>query len=171
MVIEQNPFNHVLYEFQMYISTMFLNTNDQMRINLQIDSHLVHLRNLAYFFDEKKNCDIHASEYVIHCEGNLVETNRLSDIYRITNCAACHMSKERLKPDFKKKTRIVEKQAFEMLLPLIISYISSLEKDIKPKYDEYWRDVTIQKNVQNLLNQIARISGRKIDVIATVTTE
>lgn len=58
-----------------------------------------------------------------------------------------------------------------MLLPLIISYISSLEKDIKPKYDEYWRDMTIQKNVQNLLNQIARISGRRIDVIATVTTE
>ena len=52
-MIEENPFNHVLYEFSMYISTMFLDTNDQMRINLQIDSHLVHLRNLAYFFDKK----------------------------------------------------------------------------------------------------------------------
>ena len=171
MVIEENSFNHVLYEFSMYISTMFLDTNDQMRINLQIDSHLVHLQNLAYFFDKKKNCDIYASEYVTHSEESLVETEKLSDIYRITNCAACHMSKERLKPDFKEKTREVEKQAFALLIPQMIKYIAKLYRDIKPQYDEYWKDKRIQGTAQQIINQIAQITGYGADTFASATTE
>ena len=171
MAKEENPFDHILYEFSMYISTMFLNTHDHMQINLHIDSHLVHLRNLAYFFDKKRNCDIHASEYIMHPEECLLETTKLNDIYHITNCAACHMSKERLKPDFKEKTRKVEKDAFKLLLPMITRYMALLETDIKPIYEASWKNESIQESGQRILRMIAQIVGFEEGTAVSVTTE
>ena len=155
----------------MYIETMTLNTDDQMRINLQIDSHLVHLRNLAYFFDKKKDCDIHATEYVAHPEECLIETKQLRDIYHITNCAACHMSKERLKPDFKENTREVEKKAFGLFVSLISRYIALLDKDIKPEYKVFWENMIIQETAKRILLKLALRLGYKEHVLTTVTTE
>lgn len=171
MVIEENPFDHVLYEFLMYVSTMFLDTTDQMRINLQVDSHLVHLRNLAYFFNKKKDCDIHASEYIVHPDKCCIETKKLSSIFYITNCAACHMSNERLKADFKAKTRDVEKKAFRLLLPLIIHYIELLDTDIKTEYKAFWANENIQEYKQKILRKIAQIIGFDARTVDTVTTE
>lgn len=171
MVIEENPFDHVLYEFLMYISTMYFDTTDQMRINLQIDAHLVHLRNLAYFFNKKNNKGIHASVYVVHPEKCLVETKMLKEIYHITNCAACHMSNERLRPDFKEKTREVEKKAFKLLVPLIIQYIVQLDTDIKPEYKASWENQSIQENKKRILKMIAQMVGYNTRTVDMATTE
>ena len=88
MAIEENPFDHILYEFSMYLLSYPIDTGISALNNLKVDSHLVHLRNLAYFFDKKKNCDIHASNYVNDPASIVIETKLLKDIYYRTNCAA-----------------------------------------------------------------------------------
>ncbi len=144
VAIEENPFDHILYEFSMYLHASLIHCNVQLVTNVLVDSRLVHLRNLAYFFDKKKNCDIHASVYVESPESCLVESKDLGDIYHITNCAACHMSFERLKPDFKQKTLDCEKYAFKEMVPLMDRYLDLLDTSIKPEYSDLWKDKMIQ---------------------------
>ena len=49
-VIETNPFDHILYEFSMYLQASALISTEQFINNLLVDSRVVHMRNLAYFF-------------------------------------------------------------------------------------------------------------------------
>lgn len=157
MAIEENPFDHILYEFSMYLQATCSSCDDQFITNLIVDSRLVHLRNLAYFFDKKKHCDIHATVYVKHPERCLIEPELLGDIYKKTNCAACHMSFERLKPDFKRNTLLCEKQAFEMLTPLIKEYLHLLDTDLKPEFISFWNDSRIQTEVKAIKQRIGVI--------------
>lgn len=58
---KSNLFDHLLYEFEMYLITYFsLCDNDQsnsaFKRNVLIESHAVHLRNLIEFFNCEKNC-------------------------------------------------------------------------------------------------------------------
>lgn len=145
MANEENPFEHILYEFSMYLSSVLFVAGDQMTFNLLADSHMLHLRNLAYFFDKKINCDIHAAIYVEHPEVCLIESKQLGDIYHITNCASCHMSSERLKPNFKQKTQECEDLALKMMKPLIARYLNLLDTDLKPEYLTLWKDEKIQE--------------------------
>lgn len=157
MTIEENPFDHILYEFLMYLQASILQSNDQFITNLLVDSRLVHLRNLAYFFDKKKHCDIHASVYVLHPESCLIESNLLSDIYHKTNCAACHMSFERQKIDFKQQTLNCEIQAFKMLVSAIQDYLTLLDTDVKPEFFAFWKDETIQAEALEIRQKVGTI--------------
>ena len=159
MVIEENPFEHILYEFSTYLQAFLLRCDSQLITNLQVDSRLIHLRNLAYFFDKKKNCDIHASVYVEHPESCLVESKHLRDIFHFTNCAACHMSFERLKPDFKQRTLDCENHAFLELIPLIRQYLFLLETDIKPEYKAFWEDARIQAEAETIRQKVGNKDG------------
>ena len=170
MAIEENPFDHILYEFSTYLQAFLVRCESQLITNFQVDSRLVHLRNLAYFFDKKKNCDIHASVYVEHPESCLVESKHFSDIYHITNCAACHMSLERLKPDFKKKTLDCENQAFRELVPLIRQYLYLLDTDLKAEYTTLWDDETIQRHSSELINLIHIYESTETEEIVVGTT-
>ena len=154
MTIEENPFDHILYEFSMYLMTIPISSGNQQIDNLKVDSHLLHLRNLAYFFDRKKNCDIHAAVYVKHPDLSLVESKQLSEIYYVTNCAACHMSFERLKPDFKQKTLDCEIQALKKLIPLIKNYLSLLDSDIKPVFLDFWKNERIQAEAADIKQKV-----------------
>ena len=154
MAIEENPFDHILYEFSTYLQAFLIRCDSQLITNFQVDSRLVHLRNLAYFFDKKKNCDIHASVYVEHPESCLVETKNFSNVYHITNCAACHMSFERLKPDFKQRTLDCENQAFRELVPLIREYLYLLDTDLKPEYEAFWNDARIQALAKEIKQRV-----------------
>ena len=144
MAFEENPFEHILYEFSMYLDTSLHQSDNQFITNLLVDSRLVHLRNLAYFFDKKRHYDIHASVYVNSPESCLIETSQLREIYYRTNCAACHMSLERQKPNFKQKTAECERQAFKMLVPYIKSYLNLLDIDLKPEFSAFWNDKRTQ---------------------------
>lgn len=154
MVIEENPFNHILYEFSMYLQAYLLQCDSQLITNFQVDSRLVHLRNLAYFFDKKKNCDLHASVYVVHPESCLIDTKQLSNIYHFTNCAACHMSFERLKPDFKQRTLDCENQALKELVPVIRQYLYLLDTDLKPEYKDFWNNERIQAEAESIKQKV-----------------
>lgn len=161
MTIEENPFDHILYEFSTYLQASLIRCDTQFITNFQVDSRLVHLRNLAYFFDKKKNCDIHASVYIEHPDSCLVESKHFGDIYHITNCAACHMSFERLKPDFKQKTLNCEKQAFRKLVPLIQQYLVLLDTDLKPEYEVLWNNGRIQAEAE-AIKQTVGAKGAKV---------
>ena len=157
MAIEENPFNHILYEFNMYLQPWLFPYNDQFILNLLIDSRMVHLRNLAYFFDDKKDCDIHASVYVKHPQSCLIEHKQLKGIYHVTNCSACHMSFERLKPSFKQKTTECAIQALAIMSTLIKNYFDLLETDLKPEYATLWKDGRIQVEANNTRKLLANL--------------
>ena len=159
MVIEENPFDHIFYEFSMYLQDFSIRCDDPFIQNLLVDSRLVHLRNLAYFFDRKKNCDIHASVYVEHPDSCLIESTHLSNVYHMSNCAACHMSFERLKPDFKQRTLNCEDQAFRELVPLIGQYIYLLETDLKAEYQAFWNDERIQAEATAIKKKVGMINA------------
>ena len=59
MCIEEIHFDHVLYEIEMYlISFRIVPAEDalkQLVINMCVDDRAIHLRNLAYLFNESKN--------------------------------------------------------------------------------------------------------------------
>lgn len=152
MSIESNPFDHILYEFQMYIASYPTDTGDKVFNNMKVDSHLVHLRNLAYFFDKKKgkHTDLHASNYVIDADPFLIDSERLSDIYNCTSGAVCHMSKNRLNTDFKQKTIECELHSFRMFLLAIYHYLDALDESIKPEYIDLWNDENIKRMAKNL---------------------
>lgn len=157
-VIEENPFNHILYEFMMYLITFPISVEDQYSVNMKIDSHLIHLRNLAYFFDKKQECDIKASIYVNNADSCLIESKKLGEIYHITNSAACHMSKERLKSSFKSRTMACEKTALGVMIPVMDRYLMLLDTDINPQYADLWRDERIQGVAYSLRQTLAAAS-------------
>ena len=60
---KRNIFNHLLYEFQMYLETYLRLWNhiheqnhDDILKNIILESHAVHLRNLIEFFNRENNC-------------------------------------------------------------------------------------------------------------------
>lgn len=68
---KSNVFDHILYEFEMYIQTfnelvkLFQqDSENQFMENVLLESHAVHLRNLIEFFNCEKNCITTATVFV-----------------------------------------------------------------------------------------------------------
>ena len=152
-----NPFDHIMYEFSMYLETSTMLSNDPFMTNLLIDSKTVHLRNLAYFFDSKPDCAIHAANYVNKSDNLLIDHKALSKIYMYTNNAACHMSKERLKSTYKTECAANHRDAFSLMCPYILKYVNALENDVRTEYKGFWEDKEIQALAQSIKSRIRGI--------------
>ena len=87
-MVEENIFDHILYEFQMYVFTYYqvyvsVESKRQVYMNLLLDSHMLHLRNVANFFDVKKQRKnyIHISDCLKNGTELMIETDKLRKIY------------------------------------------------------------------------------------------
>ena len=56
--MKKNIFDHILYEFEMYLYTYKELQNDieQDKRNVLLESHAIHLRNLIEFFNRERDC-------------------------------------------------------------------------------------------------------------------
>lgn len=168
MSIEENPFNHVLYEFSMYLQTLMYSSNDQFIINLMVDSRMLHMRNIAYFFsserDRAKNY-LHYSMFINNPISQEIEHELFSKIQRITSNSACHLLKGRIQKTFKQEVMEFEKETSPIIVLLIKSFLDELNSDIRDEYKADWEDSNIcegAKELKFLINKYEILMSLKI---------
>ena len=170
MSIAENPFDHVLYEIEMYLLTyriVFPNDSPfaQLSINLVLDSRAVHLRNLSKFFSKKNSqTDWRVGEFLKDVSTKPFLSEKMQKkINRYTSNATCHLSKERMSDSFKKNTADCFQEVYHIIVNLIQTFFSLLDTNVKSEYENAWREKSIQDRVSiinNFLsNQIIDVSG------------
>lgn len=150
MTGEKNPFEHILYECEMLLcSGNRLNgqTNNQLEYNITLDCFAIHLRNLAYFFNEAKiNQYWHASDYINDSSKlGLIPSSLYHEIKEYTSRATCHLLDYRLAETYKTDTMQCYKKAFPIIRNAIMQFVSALDTDIKQEYKSYWQEQEIQE--------------------------
>ena len=162
MSIEENHFDHVLYEVEMYlISFRIVPTEDalkQLVINMCVDDRAIHLRNLAYLFNESKISDNwHASDFINDVSKVSLLTKDLSK--RIRDCVSLstgHLLDKRLDPSNKAETSKCYQEAHPEIIKAIKSFLDALETDINPVALPEWKDAVIQKRVNVIRKHLLR---------------
>ena len=157
---EENPFNHILYEFSMYINASTSFSDHQFFNNLLVDSKLIHLRNLAYFFKEEKGNNKNYMHYSMYINGTLSQMickDFFDEIQKTVSNSTCHLLNGRLKKTFKYDTLQLEKKAFSILVSAIERFIIELNNSIKPEYSPFWMDKQIQRIVSEITDSIQSI--------------
>ena len=158
---EKNPFEHILYEVEMYLLTykLSISTTDplfQFKTNFLVDSRAIHLRNLAYFFNEKKSHKCwHISDYISDINNiKLLDDALFKKVNRYTSQATGHLTDARLSETYKTDTAKCYQTAFPHVVEAINSFFTALEKNVKPEYKNDWEDPEIQKLVSFVKNQL-----------------
>ena len=174
MAIEENPFNHILYEFSMYLQASTLRSDDQFITNLLVDSRMVHMRNLAYFFssvDDRNKNYLHCSMYIISGIPQGIDRSLFSEVQRITSNSTCHLLKGRLKESFKHEASLFEQRVFPAFVSLIKCFILEMDKEPCSEYASAWADKQIQDSVNGVLELIHNFELEGMGQFAVATTE
>ena len=95
--IKSNPFDHLLYEFEMYLSTYeFVNQTTDISItvkNALIESHGIHLRNLLEFFNcQEKSFN---TTTIFNCNRFFGVADPSNSTKQVINKSIGHLTKER----------------------------------------------------------------------------
>ncbi len=150
-----NPFEHILYEIEMYLYTYAFMSDDQFALNMATDSHAMHLRNLCVFFGKEKRKEHsfnddrkswHVSDYLDSIEGiRLINDDDLSRrIWDCTSWATGHLLGKRLNDGFKENTVQCYQDAFPVLLDAIKDFLAIDAEVVKSDYKDQWENGQIQ---------------------------
>lgn len=173
--IETNPFDHILYEFSMYLQASILISSEQFINNLLVDSRMVHFRNLAYFFSSEKDKGkgyLHYTTYMTEDFPETITHELFTEIQRITSNSTCHLLKGRFSETFKEETTRFEQSVFPRMLLLIKKFLSSAsDNHIRDEYKDYWENGQIQENAKYIEEFIAHIERSIIQQSTLITTE
>ena len=158
-----NLFDHVLYEFEMYIYTYYKisdNTvarkSDQATYNALLESHAIHLRNLIEFFNCEKDCISMKTLFE-----KVVDTSFDDNQYqakKIVNKAISHLTKERYTWNKTANdltvhySNLINPMFVSVLLPRIAYCVNLLiaEKKTKKEYIDMCRKTRIQERLHKL---------------------
>lgn len=164
MTIEENPFEHILYEFSMYLQASIIRCNVQFVTNSLEDSRMVHLRNLAYFFcskrDNMKNY-FHYSDFIDERIENEVEHDLYNKIQNVTSNSTCHLLKGRLNKSLKSDTMQFEQDVLPIFVNLIKNYIQRLNENVKDGFLKEWNSDEIQKRSSEIMKTIQEYESAK----------
>ncbi len=166
--MENNPFEHILYEFEMYLMSFYFDSpNNNYIKDLIVESRNVHMRNLAYFFSAKETNRSNTIHYYSYIERKLDdEISRkaeMDDVHDATSCMTCHIQEGRKGIDAKQKSYNIALKYHKRFVNLIKEF---LESPVKQEHMNDWINPNIQNRVQNLLKAIA-----KIDPLACLISE
>ena len=146
MSLEENEFSHILYEAKMYIKTYRFTSGDQLFTNLIRANHAIHLRNLAYFFGEKRHSpNWHYSDFV--ADENMVQpipADPYGSIMRYCNGAEDHLCSDRVSKSYKARTNESEDKAFPILIEKILELLKALDESVSQEYSPKWSNPSIQ---------------------------
>lgn len=148
----KNPFNHILYEIQMYLVTYKINVlqNHPLRNiekNLILDGRAIHLRNLViFFYKEKSGKNWHVDDYVNNSIANRCFTDEtlFKDIKNYASRATGHLLDQRLKETYKDETGKCYQKAYPVIVQSIKQFFTAMENDVKNEYKINWEDKDIQ---------------------------
>lgn len=175
MSIENNRFEHVFYEIQMYLASYDSYTENiaqkQYLINLLLDSRAIHLRNLAYFFKKEKLGEYwNVCDFVCDTNSiNLIDDSLFNDIKTFTSRATCHLLDYRLDESYKQNTSKCLNITFPVMINAINSFLNELEVGIKPELANEFNDPTIQGVFKSIKGELLLLSANK-KTLNTVTT-
>ncbi len=159
--IETNPFDHILYEFSMYLQASVLTSTEQFINNLLVDSRMVHMRNLAYFFcsdNDKGKSYLHYTAFVKNQLADEIDHVLFGEIQRITSNSTCHLLRGRFSETFKQETAKFSQMVFPRFSLLIKEFVSSASSEnIREKCSKLWQNKQIQVNVAYIMDLITRI--------------
>lgn len=153
---KENVFNHVFYEFQMYLFTYYFIYPNCLIKNITIESHLTHLRNVAAFFDDRNK---NRSGYVVYSDyinsADLgIDKQTADNVQRYVSQSVSHITKDRHESDLTSKTIPLKKEMFCILKCKISDYMVLLDNDLKPNFKESYNLPSImelRKCVNDLL--------------------
>lgn len=103
-----NIFEHVLYEFNMYLQTFYHwvmieeEKGNVYKNNVNYESHQIHLRILMEFFEDEsiKSDDIVVSTVVNSIEGLIINKDDFIEEKKSINKSISHITKTRCKKDY-----------------------------------------------------------------------
>lgn len=174
MTIEENPFDHILYELSMYLQASTIRSNDQFFTNLLIDSRMVHMRNLAYFFcsdKDRKRSYLHYSDYIDRRVEIEIDHDTFTEIQKVTSNSTCHLMKGRLNRHFKIETASFEQRMLHLFVPLINSFIHELNENVCNSFSTSWAVNEIQDHAMSIMHIIHNIVFDENGKIVAITTE
>ncbi len=174
MAIEENPFNHILYEFSMYLQASLIQCNVQFVTNLLVDSRLVHMRNLAYFFcsgKEQSKKYFHYSMFIKEKIPQEIDRGLFTEIQTVTSNSTCHLLRGRLKGSFKQETALLEQRVFPILVSLIKAFLDGLDDNVCSNYADAWADEQIQRDAAGVMEVIQNCELSRKERIVIATTE
>ena len=159
---KSNIFDHVLYEFEMYIQTYRtiprcrIGTNDdQFLHNALLESHSVHLRNLIEFFNREKNCI--TTETLFVGAHDLSFDDKIIQAKQTVNKTIEHLTIERVTWNQTEKdltirsNDVIHTMFGAVIVPRIKECVELLtqETDVKPELIDKLRESCIQIRLLN----------------------
>ena len=156
----KNPFEHILYEIEMYLTSYRIVPLDGPLIafmnNFIVDSRAIHLRNLAvFFYKEKRGENWHVGDYINSISIAVITDEALfRDIRDYTSRATGHLLDYRLKETYKEETTQCFTKAFPIIVNAINSFLDVMNDEVKPKYKSDWEDPHIQNLVEFIKNDL-----------------
>ena len=166
---KSNLFDHIFYEFEMYIQTYRslprcrLGTDyNQIMHNALLESHAVHLRNLIELFNGGKDCITTNIIFIGAHDFSFDDTEIQAK--QTVNKTTEHLTKERVTWNQTEKdltiriNYVIQKMYGEIIVPRIKDCIELLlqEKDVKPELIGMLHEEIIQFRLKQL-SEICRI--------------
>lgn len=164
----KNMFEHIIYEFYIYLASYeHISSYDIDIKNIAFECHVIHLRNLSYFFGEKKkhNC-WHVSEVFTSTDSfPVLSVNFAKEINKYASWMTGHMEDNRLREHYKNSASAVFCKAFPEIKSAIEMFISTADASVRPELYSDWRDPDIQDQARHVLHLLSSIDNGRIRVL------
>lgn len=166
--------HHVLYEMQMYatlnhlIQTEKFRNTDQIERYAVLESYLLHLRNLIYFFSKRKNerypDDIHfddileeRSDLEISDVVTVKKTKGEKESFsakRLVNQSVEHIKRIKFDEEAAEKTQVLCRRMSETLPKAIQRFIDALDTNLKKESQDKLVSDLKRKDIQEMIVSI-----------------
>lgn len=172
--LKSNIFDHVLYEFEMYLQTygvvygMLVGTSHgQFEKNVFLESHAVHLRNLIEFFNRERDCI--TTDTVFVGEHDLSFDDSALKAKQTVSKTIDHLTKERYTWNQTEKDLTIRYSdvIHEMFRSYIVFRIRDCvelliqETDVRPELLDKLHDDRIQSRLKELSAVCDEITGAR----------
>ena len=147
-VNKRNIFEHILYEFQMYLYSyqklvllsqeMKKDNNWQLEYNLAWDAHFLHLRNIIEFFNNSEHAITTLT--VLKCNPKLFIEDAGNEHKRAINKSIDHLTIERVNENMTEKSNETFKYMINLVPQRIVSFLLILDDKDNVKV-EYLKDL------------------------------
>ena len=163
MEIEENRFDHVLYEIKMYFFSYVYRPHSQFEVNLKVECRAIHLRNLVCFFKWKRhrNGYWHVSDFVSETERiRLIENAELfNEVWDRASVATGHLVEDyRLTHAYKVETLEWYERAFPAIVEAVSDFLNEMDEIVVPERKADWEDDRIKNRVVEI-RKLMEVAG------------
>lgn len=128
--------HHVLYEMEMYLASLCVIRDNQLIINLVVESEMIHLRNLLHFFSDLKKStkDIIYTDILDGDKTLAIADSDKQSAQQVANRAVSLLSLDRANKDLTKESFDQRLKMRPLLISRITGFLDRLPTDCNSKY-------------------------------------